>query len=167
MPHDGRNFTAAAGYIHYETSNFAQKGFACRHNLKYWTGGEYLGLGVASHSYINFEKPSRTGNTEDLEAYRCCYGRAAPIVSKTVLDAAELLAEYLMLGLRLSDSIRFDDYRKSSAPNLPEHMRKASKTQSRSDNCRSKRHKADKQRFDLQNALIVEFIKSMKMHFEA
>jgi oxygen-independent coproporphyrinogen-3 oxidase len=42
---------ARAGYVHYEISNWAQPGFECRHNLKYWTGVPYRGFGVGAHSY--------------------------------------------------------------------------------------------------------------------
>jgi oxygen-independent coproporphyrinogen-3 oxidase len=40
------------GYLHYEISNFCIEGFYCRHNLGYWTGDEYLGLGAGAHSYL-------------------------------------------------------------------------------------------------------------------
>jgi len=164
MCHMTEEILTAAGYIHYETSNFAQKGFACRHNLKYWTGGEYLGLGVASHSYINFEKPSRTGNTEDLEAYiAAVMAGQRPVVSETVLDAAELLAEYLMLRLRLSDGIRFDDYRKKFGTEFTRTYAKAiAKTQKAGlITADQSGIKPTSKGFDLQNALIVEFIKNL------
>jgi len=51
----------AAGYIHYEISNAAKMGFLCRHNMKYWSMGEYLGFGTAAHSYIDGK---RTGDDE-------------------------------------------------------------------------------------------------------
>jgi oxygen-independent coproporphyrinogen-3 oxidase len=42
----------AAGFLHYEISNFAQRGFECRHNLNYWRRGEYLGLGPGAWSFV-------------------------------------------------------------------------------------------------------------------
>ncbi|MFM8552845.1 MAG: coproporphyrinogen-III oxidase family protein, partial [Nitrospiraceae bacterium] len=52
----------AAGLDRYEISNYSRPGFACRHNLLYWQGGEYLGLGPSAQSYL---ADSRFGNVED------------------------------------------------------------------------------------------------------
>jgi oxygen-independent coproporphyrinogen-3 oxidase len=54
------------GFIHYEISNFALPGRQCRHNLNYWRGGDYLGLGPAAASHINGK---RLKNESDLEKY--------------------------------------------------------------------------------------------------
>ncbi|MDP2960909.1 MAG: radical SAM family heme chaperone HemW, partial [candidate division Zixibacteria bacterium] len=51
------------GYRHYELSNFALKGFECRHNLRYWDGTEYIGFGAGAHSY---QKGIRWGNIKDI-----------------------------------------------------------------------------------------------------
>ena len=55
------------GFAQYEISNFAQSGYESRHNLKYWQGEEYLGLGPSAHSYIN---GNRFHFERDLEAYQ-------------------------------------------------------------------------------------------------
>jgi oxygen-independent coproporphyrinogen-3 oxidase len=47
------NVLAGAGYHHYEISNHARPGFECRHNLAYWTGCDYLGLGPSAVSTVN------------------------------------------------------------------------------------------------------------------
>ena len=54
------------GFIHYEVSNFAKKGFECKHNLVYWLAKEYYAFGVSAHRYIN---GLRTCNVKDLETY--------------------------------------------------------------------------------------------------
>ena len=69
MFHTAARMLTADGYTHYETSNFALPGYECRHNLRYWTGGEYLGLGVAAHSYLCGEMKVRHANTESLDVY--------------------------------------------------------------------------------------------------
>ena len=53
MYHRALEILKSAGYKHYEISNGAKVGFECRHNLKYWTGEEYLGFGDSSSSYVN------------------------------------------------------------------------------------------------------------------
>ncbi len=54
------------GFIHYEVSNYAKKGFESKHNLVYWSNEEYYGFGLSSSSYINDE---RITNTKNLSAY--------------------------------------------------------------------------------------------------
>ncbi len=86
-------------YHKYEISNFSKKGYESRHNLRYWRGEEYLGFGVAAHSYFEGE---RFGNSRDLDAF--LWGE--DIVEERVrLDAREKRNEYLMLRLRLSEGI--------------------------------------------------------------
>jgi oxygen-independent coproporphyrinogen-3 oxidase len=49
------NFMEENGYINYETSNFAKPGYESKHNLTYWEGGEYLGIGSGAHSRIKIK----------------------------------------------------------------------------------------------------------------
>jgi oxygen-independent coproporphyrinogen-3 oxidase len=56
----------SAGYDHYEISNFARPGFRSKHNLKYWSGGKWLGLGLSSASHSG---NARWANPEDLQGY--------------------------------------------------------------------------------------------------
>lgn len=88
----------AAGYEHYEVSNFALPGFASRHNSAYWTGASYLGLGNGAHS---FHDGRRWWNEREWEAYQALvaqsgHGRAGeerPSPDQTRLES-------LWLGLR-------------------------------------------------------------------
>lgn len=61
-----QQFLAGAGYEQYEISNFAQPGFACKHNIGYWTRENYLGLGLGAASLI---ENVRYTNTTDLDSY--------------------------------------------------------------------------------------------------
>ena len=90
---------ARYGYEKYEISNFAKRGRRSLHNLRYWRGEEYLGFGVAAHSYLDGE---RFGNSRDINAFLL----GENIVEERVcLDESDLRNEYLMLRLRLSEGI--------------------------------------------------------------
>ena len=91
---------AAAGYRRYEISNYAKEGRESRHNLRYWRGEEYVGLGVAAYSYFEGE---RFGAPRDLDGYLA--GRILPRVDVERLDHADREAERVMLSLRLADGI--------------------------------------------------------------
>ena len=64
--HLTRTFLAEQGYERYEISNYARPGFACRHNVGYWTEVEYLGLGLGASSFLG---GCRFCNERDLERY--------------------------------------------------------------------------------------------------
>jgi len=94
-----------SGYIHYEISNFALPGRACLHNLNYWRGGEYLGLGPAAASHLNGR---RFRNRTDLDAYLCQPGGLVEEAEE--LGPADKAAEEAMLRLRLlSEGLMADD----------------------------------------------------------
>lgn len=92
---------AGAGYLHYEVSNFARPGAESRHNLVYWRGGAYLGLGNGAHSYAH---PVRRWNVRSWDDYqgRLAAGATAEAGRETLDDAAAAL-ERVWLGLRTSD----------------------------------------------------------------
>ncbi|MBD0305641.1 MAG: radical SAM family heme chaperone HemW [Nitrospiraceae bacterium] len=95
----------SVGFHRYEISSFCEPGFACRHNLLYWTGGDYLGLGPSAQSYLN---GVRMGNVEDLKAYRTALkeGRL-PLAHTERLSSEQRRREALVFGLRLTDGIAF------------------------------------------------------------
>ena len=80
----------AAGFVHYEISNFAKPGFECRHNLLYWNGGEYIGLGPAAHSHWKGVRWANAANVEDWSVRE--------FEEKLDLEAKE--RETLVMGLR-------------------------------------------------------------------
>lgn len=90
--------TAAAGLRQYEVSNFARDGRESRHNVAYWEGTPYLGLGPGAHSFL---PPVRSWNRRDWLGYRECLaeGRSPRAEHECVDDAAARL-EQLWLGLR-------------------------------------------------------------------
>jgi oxygen-independent coproporphyrinogen III oxidase len=96
------------GFVHYEISNFALEGFECLHNLNYWRGGEYLGLGPAAASHL---KGSRFKNKADLDAYLINPQNQLEEIEK--LEAGEKAAEEAILRLRLlQEGLNTDDLTK-------------------------------------------------------
>ena len=93
-----------AGYERYEISNYAKEGFASHHNLRYWLGEEYLGLGVAAHSFVNGE---RFGNSRALGDY--LDGREIE-EERHSLTPSEAQAEYVMLRMRLCEGVSHQDF---------------------------------------------------------
>ncbi len=93
------HFLGEAGFSRYEISNYARPDYACRHNLLYWTGGEYLGLGPSAQSYLH---GIRFGNIADLEIYaECLNDNRLPTTDRTILSPSERQRDALVFGLRL------------------------------------------------------------------
>ena len=91
-----RAFLNDKGFIHYEISNFAVSGHECLHNLNYWRGGEYLGLGPAAASHLGGK---RFKNRADLKAY--LENPTGVVEEVEELGPEEKAAEEAMLRLRL------------------------------------------------------------------
>jgi len=90
-------------YKRYEISNFSKKGYECRHNLKYWTMQDYLGVGLNSHSFI---ENKRFYNTDNLEEYITKLKNSEyPVSEISCENNDELIKDYVITGLRLSDGI--------------------------------------------------------------
>ncbi|MGE5175985.1 MAG: radical SAM family heme chaperone HemW [Hyphomicrobiales bacterium] len=95
---------AAAGYRHYEVSNFAKPGFESRHNEGYWMRRPYLGLGPGAHS---FDGTRRWGNVEDVAAYMArIESGSLPREGTTLLTERDAGEESLFLGLRRARGVR-------------------------------------------------------------
>jgi oxygen-independent coproporphyrinogen-3 oxidase len=89
----------AAGYERYEISNYARPGCACRHNLLYWTHGEYVGLGPSAQSFLN---GARFGKTASLNVYESdLAARRLPLSDYAHLTDRERLRDAVVFGLRL------------------------------------------------------------------
>ncbi len=91
------------GFKRYELSNWAKDGFACKHNLFYWTHKQFLGIGVSAWSYVNNE---RFGNERNFDMYmQILETGKLPIAYKEVVDEEELKKEKIFLGLRTTQGI--------------------------------------------------------------
>ncbi|MCX8036466.1 MAG: coproporphyrinogen III oxidase family protein [Candidatus Sumerlaeia bacterium] len=106
---EARHTLTAAGYEHYEISNYARPGFRSRHNECYWTGGEYLGLGPSAHSFVAGVRWANPPNLlrygETLEA-----GRLPRRFDRAPKGRARL-GEQVMLGLRRLEGIDLEAFR--------------------------------------------------------
>ncbi|MSS72003.1 MAG: radical SAM family heme chaperone HemW [Candidatus Latescibacteria bacterium] len=87
-----------AGYQHYEISNFARPGLCARHNLGYWDGSDYLGVGMSAHSFTG---ECRSWNVRGLTRYlERIEGEGTAIAGQEILSASERRSEAILLGLR-------------------------------------------------------------------
>lgn len=97
---------AAAGYGHYETSAFARAGRECRHNLTYWTFGDYLGIGAGAHGKLS----SHAGIVREMRhKHPAAYLRGAAtgdfVQERREVGVAELPFEFMMNALRLTAGV--------------------------------------------------------------
>lgn len=108
-----------AGFERYEISNYAKPGRACRHNIGYWTGEEYLGLGLGASSYVDGWRFSNTGDMERyLAAGRAelcgnrdgCAHKAAFYESVTRTTEQSRMEEFMFLGLRMVRGVPEDEF---------------------------------------------------------
>lgn len=110
-----------AGYNRYEVSNFAKTGFRSKHNQVYWDRGEYLGLGLSSHSFVdgvrfaNFENIAKY--TERIESLK------VPVESVDRVSPADAKEEYIMLQMRLESGMDLDAYEKLFGENFVEQKK--------------------------------------------
>jgi oxygen-independent coproporphyrinogen III oxidase len=101
---------SAAGYHHYEISNWAKPGFESRHNLKYWRREPYLGFGAGAHS---FSGTQRWANAHDAANYvSVLQNGSLPVEQLETLTPGAALEEELFLGLRQLDGINISQIEK-------------------------------------------------------
>ena len=100
------------GFERYEISNYAKPGYECRHNIGYWTGVEYLGLGLGASSCI---QGFRFRNEADLKRYLQIQMNSAEADEKLHQDIIKLsdndkMEEFMFLGLRMTDGVSGSEF---------------------------------------------------------
>ena len=122
----------AAGYEHFEISNWARPGHRCRHNLTYWETRPYLGLGAGAHSYLGGCRFANTPLPKDyIELVRASgppeeraggldLSRMPQVTSLERLDAQTEMADTVILGLRLTEGVALDGFRERFGVGLEE-----------------------------------------------
>lgn len=110
MYHLTKKYLREHGYQQYEISNYAKPGFECRHNIGYWTGVEYLGLGLGAHSYVlgkrfhvekSLPKYMKILMRKDLTS---CYQDVEDISKE------ESMEEFFFLGLRMTKGVNLEKF---------------------------------------------------------
>lgn len=96
----------AAGFERYEISNYAKKGYSCRHNERYWIREDYLGLGLGASSMVN---NVRFKNTEWLDEY-LLENKYMEKQEVQNLSQSECMEEFMFLGLRMTGGVSKDDF---------------------------------------------------------
>ena len=101
-----KNKLERSGYIHYEISNYAKKGYESKHNSDCWEQKEYLGFGLAAHSYLNKKRYSNTTNfNEYIEDYK------KYINIEEEQNKEDEQKEYMMLGLRKIEGVNIQRFK--------------------------------------------------------
>ncbi len=104
MQREGTRALAAAGFARYEISNYARKGFACRHNIVYWRRGEYRGFGCAAHSFFGGERFENPARLED-------YLGGVRGQNRERVDGEGAQEETLMLSTRMREGLSLRAWR--------------------------------------------------------
>ena len=110
MYHKTKSILEKNGYVHYEISNFAKKGYESKHNLSCWNQEEYIGFGLAAHSYYN---KKRFSNIESIEEYISNINKGEydkNIVVHESQDKPSEMREFMMIGLRKIDGVKISDF---------------------------------------------------------
>ena len=95
----------ARGLRHYEISNYAEPGQEARHNLGYWRGDEYLGLGCAAYGFTRVRRDAGLRWRNEILPETYVQNARSPTIEREELDADALLRERIMLGLRVAEGL--------------------------------------------------------------
>ena len=113
-----KNYLELKGYNHYEISNFALDGFISEHNWDCWSQEEYIGFGVAAHSFVN---NVRFGNIDDIEEYiHNCENKEFEknrIIDEIEKDKFSQEKEFMLIGLRKIDGVFISDFKNKFGEN--------------------------------------------------
>ena len=113
-----KNFLELNGYKHYEISNFAKLGNESKHNLDCWNQKEYVGFGVAAHSYIDDVRYGNIGNVEEY-IKNCENGEFEKnkIIDEIENDIFSKEKEFMLIGLRKIEGVLIQDFKNKFGEN--------------------------------------------------
>ncbi len=107
------NFLKKNGFIHYEISNFAKKGYESMHNLVYWHNQEYYGFGVSASGYNDRVRYTNTKSLTD-------YLKGNLVGEKELLTKKDIMDMHLMLGFRLINGFNVKEFEEKYQVKLEE-----------------------------------------------
>ena len=105
MYHETKRFLRECGYERYEISNYAKPGWECRHNIGYWTGVPYLGLGLGASSYMN---GSRFAVSSDMQQY--LEEKPGTFTDVEKLMKKDMEEEFFYVGLRMTAGVSLSEF---------------------------------------------------------
>lgn len=105
----------AAGYDHYEISNFARSGFESRHNMTYWRNEPYYGIGAGAHGYVDRQ---RHMNIKGVQPYIRAANERLPRMEQIDVSLQEAMEDFMMVGLRMLHGVSSSDFEKQFSSNL-------------------------------------------------
>lgn len=105
MYHETKRFLRECGYERYEISNYAKPGRECRHNIGYWTGVPYLGLGLGASSYMN---GSRFAVSSDMQQY--LEEKPGTFTDVEKLTKKDMEEEFFYVGLRMTAGVSLPEF---------------------------------------------------------
>jgi len=108
-----KDYLELNSYNHYEISNFAKKGYESKHNMNCWEQKQYIGIGLAAHSYIN---RIRYSNTTDLELYLNSKSKDIKEIHENQ-SIEDMKKEYMLLGLRKLEGISISKFKEKFGEN--------------------------------------------------
>jgi putative oxygen-independent coproporphyrinogen III oxidase len=109
MYRTAQQMLTAAGYDHYEISNYARSGYQCRHNRVYWENRPYYGFGMAAASYTEGQRFNRPRTRSLYAQWVNAYVQADGKLDCEVTSELDQLLETFMLGLRLAEGVDLSD----------------------------------------------------------
>lgn len=99
------------GFEHYEIANYARSGYRSQHNSGYWKRDGYLGVGAGAHSFMLDGDGVRFSNVDALQGYGAAIDSCElPRHDYTSLSLEDAMAEFMFLGLRLSDGVSYRQF---------------------------------------------------------
>lgn len=111
----GGEYLESEGFLQYEISNFARMGYCCQHNLGYWSGNSFLGLGPSAVSTVN---GIRWQNPPGVKDYQSQGDRVIQDLDREILSPDQKINEFVMLSLRTTKGLSLKEYRRLTGKNF-------------------------------------------------